>query len=97
MTKKYILKLYVSGSSPACQLALRNLKEIISRESKTIIQLKVIDVRKHPQLAENDKILAVPTLIKELPPPIRKIVGDLSEKEEVLLGLDMIALNKQVR
>jgi circadian clock protein KaiB len=94
MPKKCLLKLYVSGSSPASQLALRNLREIISRESNAIIQLKVIDVRKHPQLAEKDKILAVPTLIKELPPPIRKIVGDLSEEEKVLLGLDIIRLAK---
>jgi circadian clock protein KaiB len=55
----------------------------------------VIDVRKHPQLAEEDKILAVPTLIRKLPPPIRKIIGDLSDKDKVLLGLDLIALRKK--
>src|SRR4030043_370296 len=69
---------------------LKNINEIISRDSKNNIQLKVIDVRKHPQLAEDDKILAVPTLIKKLPPPVRKIIGDLSDKEKVLLGLDLI-------
>ena len=90
MSHKYILKLYIIGSNAACELALKNLNEIISRDSKNNIQLKVIDVRKHPQLAEDDKILAVPTLIKKLPPPVRKIIGDLSDKEKVLLGLDLI-------
>ena len=72
---------------------LKNLKEIISQESTTVFQLEVIDVSKHPQLAEKDKILAVPTLIKQLPPPLRKIIGDLSDKEKVLLGFDLIPLN----
>jgi circadian clock protein KaiB len=94
MFHKYILKLYIIGSSSASEIALKNLKEILSKEPKNSIQLKVIDVRKHPQLAEDDKILAVPTLIKELPPPIRKIIGDLSDREKVLLGLNLIKQNK---
>jgi circadian clock protein KaiB len=94
MQQKYILKLYIVGSSAASELALRNLKEIISQESETVFQLEVVDVRKHPQLAENDKILAVPTLIRTLPEPLRKIIGDLSDKEKVLLGLDLIPQNK---
>ena len=93
MAKKYVLKLYVIGSNSASEVALKNLKKIISQESTTIFQLEVIDVRKHPQLAEQDKILAVPTLIKQLPPPLRKIIGDLSDKEKVLLGFDLIPLN----
>jgi circadian clock protein KaiB len=88
MQQKYILKLYIVGSSAASELALRNLKEIISQESETVFQLE------HPQLAENDKILAVPTLIRTLPEPLRKIIGDLSDKEKVLLGLDLIPQNK---
>jgi len=95
MVKKYSLKLYIVGSSAASELALQNLKEIISQESETHFQLEVIDVRKHPQLAENDKILAVPTLIRKLPEPLRKIIGDLSDKEKVLLGLDLIPQNKE--
>ena len=94
MAQKYILKLYILGSSAASEMALRYLKEIISQESETIFQLEVIDVRKHPQLAENDKILAVPTLIRKLPEPLRKIIGDLSDKEKVLLGLDLIPQKK---
>jgi circadian clock protein KaiB len=89
MPQKYILKLYVVESSFSSDLALRNLKEVISHESKTVFQLDVIDVRKHPQLAEDDKILAIPTLIKKLPPPAKKIIGDLSNKEKLLLDLDL--------
>ena len=89
MPQKYILKLYVVESSFSSDLALRNLKEIITQESKTVFQLDVIDVRKHPQLAEDDKILAIPTLIKKLPPPAKKIIGDLSNKEKLLLDLDL--------
>jgi len=96
MPRKYILKLYVIGSSPASEQALRKLKELISQESETIFQLEVIDVRKHPQLAEDDKILAVPTLVRKLPIPVRKIIGDLSDKEMVLLGLNLITQNKKI-
>jgi len=95
MKHKYILKLYIIGSSAASELALRNLKEIISQESETIFQLEVIDVIKNPQLAEDDRILAVPTLIRKLPEPIRKIIGDLSDKEKVLLGLDLVPQQKE--
>lgn len=94
MPQKYILKLYVVGSNPASEMALKNLKKLISSESKTIIQLKVIDVVKNPQLAEDDKILAVPTLLRKLPLPIRKIIGDLSDIKKVLLGLNLISQNK---
>ena len=90
MPQEYVLILYVIGSNAASEQALDNLKKIISRESETVFKLKVIDVTKHPQLAEDDKILAVPTLIRKLPPPVRKIIGDLSDKEKVLLGLNLI-------
>jgi circadian clock protein KaiB len=93
MPQKYILKLYVVESCSSSDLALRNLKEIISEESKTVFQLDIIDVRKHPQQAEDDKILAIPTLIKKLPPPVKKIIGDLSNKEKLLLDLDLITQN----
>jgi len=93
--KKYTLKLYIVGSSSASAAAVKNLRELIAQESTTIFQLEVIDVRKHPQLAEKDKILAVPTLLKKLPPPLRKIIGDLSDRDKVLLGLDLIAFKEQ--
>ena len=94
MPRKYVLKLYVVGSSAASTAALKNLRELIAQQATTVFQLEVIDVRKHPQLAEKDKILAVPTLIRKLPPPLRKIIGDLSDKDKVLLGLDLIAFKK---
>lgn len=94
MARKYVLKLYVVGSSAASTAALKNLRELIAQQATTVFQLEVIDVRKHPQLAEKDKILAVPTLIRKLPPPLRKIIGDLSDKDQVLLGLDLIAFKK---
>ncbi len=95
MRKKYILKLYIVGSNAASELALQNIQEIIAQESKTVFQLEVIDVVKNPQLAEDDKIMAVPTLIRKLPEPLRKIIGDLSDKEKVLLGLNLIPQNRK--
>ena len=94
MPERYILKLYIVGSSAASEQALRNLKDLISQESETVFELEVIDVVKYPQLAENDQIIAIPTLIKKLPKPIRKIIGDFSDKEKVLLGLNIIPQNK---
>ena len=96
MHAEYILKLYVLGSSPSSMAALENLQALIAQESTTKFHLEVIDVREHPQLAEDDKILAVPTLIRKLPPPLRKIIGDLSAKDRVLIGLDLIALKKEL-
>jgi circadian clock protein KaiB len=95
MPCKYILKLYVIGSSDASKFAIKNLEKIIAQESESVFELEVIDVREYPQLAENDKILAVPTLIRKLPEPIRKIIGDLSDLEKVLVGLNMIPQNKK--
>jgi circadian clock protein KaiB len=95
MSGKYILRLYIIGSSSSSKIALRNLQEIISDEFNTTFQLEVIDVMEHPELAEKDKILAVPSLVKNLPEPIRKIVGDLSDKGKVLLGLDLITQNME--
>jgi len=70
--------------------AIDNLKKILDEEFKDQYKLKIIDVLKNPQLAENEKIIATPTLIKELPPPLRRLIGDLSEKEKVIMGLDLI-------
>ena len=88
--KTYILKLYVAGNTPNSMRALNTLKEILENEFKGVYALKVIDVLKQPQLAEEDKILATPTLAKILPPPVRKIIGDLSDREKVLIGLDLL-------
>ncbi len=90
-TKKiYVLKLYVAGNTPNSIKALTTLKQILEQEFQGVYALKVIDVVANPQLAEEDKILATPTLAKVLPPPVRKIIGDLSDRERVLVGLELL-------
>lgn len=89
MAGKYILKLYITGQTSSSMKAMQNLKNILKNELKGVYQLKVIDVLKNPRLAEEDKILATPTLTKVLPRPVRRIIGDLSDKDKVLLGLDL--------
>ena len=88
MAIKYVLKLYVTDKTVNSVKALKALKRILDKDLKGLYQLKVIDVLKNPQLAEEDKILATPALVRVLPRPVRKIIGDLSNKEKVLLGLD---------
>ncbi len=90
LRKTYVLKLYVAGNTPNSIMALKTLKNILEHEFQGVYSLKVIDVIKNPQLAEEDKILATPTLAKVLPPPLRKIIGDLSDREKVLIGLDLL-------
>jgi circadian clock protein KaiB len=88
--KAYVLKLYVAGNTPNSLRALSTLQDILEKEFRGVYSLKVIDVLKNPQLAEEDKILATPTLAKILPPPVRKNIGDLSNREQVLIGLDLL-------
>lgn len=88
--KTYILKLYVAGNTPNSMRALKTLRDILESEFRGVYALKVIDVLKNPQLAEEDKILATPTLAKILPPPVRRIIGDLSDRDRVLIGLDLL-------
>lgn len=86
---KYILKLYVTGNTPRSDKAIANLREICDRDLKGAYELIVIDVLERPQLAEDERIIATPTLVRELPPPLRRIIGDLSDSDQVLLGLDV--------
>ena len=83
------LRLYITGRTPQSQRALENLQAICSRDLQGQYEIEVIDVLEHPTLAENEKILATPTLVKRLPEPVRKLIGDLSDRERVLLGLDI--------
>lgn len=85
----YLLKLYVTGKTPRAEVAIANLRRICDEELHSEYELQIIDVLEQPQLAEDDKILATPTLIKRLPPPLRRVIGDLSDKEKVLLGLEL--------
>ncbi|HEY1953253.1 MAG TPA: circadian clock KaiB family protein [Gemmatimonadaceae bacterium] len=86
---KYILTLYVTGTSPRTQIAIDNLNRICAEELEGRYDLEIIDVLENPQRAEDERILATPTLIKQLPPPLRRVIGDLSDKEKVLLGLEV--------
>ncbi|CAH2602041.1 KaiB-like protein 2 [Rhodovastum atsumiense] len=87
--KEYQLRLFVTGSTPRSERAIANLRRICEQELHDRYEVEVIDVLEHPQLAEQEKILATPTLIKLLPPPLRRIVGDLSDEEKALLGLEL--------
>ena len=89
MSSSYILKLYVTGKTPRTERAVANLRRICNEDLRGKYELQIIDVLENPQLAEDAKILATPTLIKRLPPPLRRVIGDLSDKEKVLLGLDV--------
>jgi circadian clock protein KaiB len=84
------LRLYVAGQTPRSVAALTNLKKIAEQHLKGKYTIEVIDLMVNPQLAKGDQILAVPTLVRTLPVPIRKIIGDLSNTERVLVGLDII-------
>jgi len=85
----YELRLYVAGQTSRSVTALRNLKEYCEEHLVGQYSLEVVDLLKNPQLAEGDQILAIPTLVKKVPEPVRKIIGDLSDKEKVLVGLDI--------
>lgn len=91
LSNKYLLTLYVTGTSPRAKVAIANLERICAEELQGQYELEIIDVLEHPQRAEDEKILATPTLIKQLPPPLRRVIGDLSDKAKVLLGLEVRA------
>ena len=86
---RYILRLYVTGTTPNSLHAMQNLRKLCDEHLKGRYELEVIDVYQQPQLARGEQIIAAPTLIKQLPPPLRKFVGDLSDTEHVLMGLDI--------
>ena len=85
---KYRLRLFITGYTSHSRRAIENLRLICERDLVEMYEVEVIDILEHPQLAENEKIMATPTLVKKLPEPVRKIIGDLSDREKVLLGLD---------
>jgi circadian clock protein KaiB len=85
----YVLRLYIAGQTPNSVTAIANMKRICEKELKGRYVLDVIDLYQQPQLAQGEQIIAVPTLIKKLPPPLRRIIGDMSNTERVLVGLDL--------
>src|ERR1044071_4423666 len=93
---KWELKLYVAGQTAKSLQAFANLKRICEEHLAGEYRIEVIDLLKNPQLAQGDQILAVPTLVRKLPEPVRKIIGDLSNTERVLVGLDLRARSSKV-
>lgn len=87
---QYILRLYITGNSRRSQQAIANLFRICHEELQDQYTVEIIDVLEQPQKAEQEKILVTPTLIKQLPPPLQRIIGDMSNTQKVLLGLDLI-------
>lgn len=92
--KMWELRLYIAGQTPKCVTALRNLERLCEVHLKGQYRIEVVDLLKDPQLARGDQILAVPTLVRKLPEPMKKIIGDLSNEERVLVGLDLRPLEQ---
>jgi len=90
---RYMLRLYVVGSSPRTEGVIENLRELCEKRLKGRYQLEIVDISKNPQIAISEHIIATPTLVKVLPLPIRRIIGDLSRLDRVIVGLDLINLD----
>lgn len=87
--EEYVLRLYITGMTPKSTRAIQNIKKICEENLKGRYELEVIDIYQQPMLAKDEQIIATPTLIKKLPLPLRKLIGDMSDKERILLGLDL--------
>ncbi len=85
----FVLRLYIAGQTPKCLRAFENLKRICEEHLANRYRIEMVDLLENPQLARGDQIVAVPTLVRRLPEPIKKIIGDLSNTERVLVGLDL--------
>ncbi|MCF8081646.1 MAG: circadian clock KaiB family protein [Deltaproteobacteria bacterium] len=90
-SETYVLRLFITGTTPKSMRAIANIKDICEEHLKARYKLEIIDLYQYPKLAKGEQIVAVPTLVKQLPKPIRKLVGELSDKEKVLFGLDLKA------
>lgn len=89
--ERWLLRLYVAGKTPRCEAAERNLRSVCEEYLAGRYNIEVVDLLENPTLAQGDQILAVPTLVRKLPMPVRRIIGDLSNTERVLVGLDLRA------
>ena len=87
--EKWRLRLYVAGRSPKCVAALENLRRFCEERMPGEYEIEVIDLLENPRLAKDDQIVAIPTLVRKLPEPLRRIIGDLSNAERMLVGLDL--------
>jgi circadian clock protein KaiB len=86
---KWVLRLYVAGRTPKCVTALENLKQFCEEYMAGRYEIEVVDLLENPRLAKDDQIIAIPTLVKKLPEPLKKIIGNLSDTERMLVGLDL--------
>ncbi len=87
--QRYVLRLYVTGMTPRSTQAITSIKSVCEQYLEGRYDLEVIDIYQHPHLAKDEQIIAVPTLVKKLPAPLRRFIGNLSDEERVLLGLDL--------
>lgn len=86
---RYVLRLFVTGMTPNSRKAIENVKKICEEHLKGCYELEIVDIYQQPIFAKEGQIVAAPTLVKELPPPLRKFIGDMSQTERILLGLDL--------
>ncbi len=93
--EKYFLRLYVAGESPKSLRAFANLKRICEENLAGQYEIQIIDLLIHPQLARGDEIVAIPTLVRSLPAPMRRIIGDLSDTDRVLIGLEIVPADQR--
>ena len=93
-TAEYLLRLYVAGQTPKSIAAFQNIKRICEEHLAGRYQIEVVDLLVNPALARGDQILAVPSVVRQLPPPVKKLIGDMSNVERVLVGLDLRPLKK---
>lgn len=94
MDEKWLLKLYIAGMTPTARRALANLQTICEEHMSGSYSLEIIDLLENPALEDGEQIFAVPTLVRQLPPPLRKIIGDFSDTEKVLVGLDVKPISR---
>ena len=86
---RFVLRLYIAGQTPKCVRAFTNLKRICEEHLASRYRIEIVDLLENPQLARGEQIFAVPTLVRQLPEPVKKIIGDLSNTERVLVSLDL--------
>ncbi len=95
--ERWNLRLYVAGETPKCVQAFEHLKRICEEHLQGRYSIEVIDLLKNPTLASGDQIIAIPTLVRKLPPPVKKIIGDLTNTERVVVGLNLIPVRSETR
>ena len=95
--ERWNLRLYVAGETPKCVQAFQHLKQICEEHLQGRYSIEVIDLLKNPTLASGDQIIAIPTLVRQLPPPVKKIIGDLTNTERVVVGLNLVPVVQEKR